>query len=313
MDIENLRFVVGEEENPARVDKYLSAILPDLSRSQLQRLIKQACVQVNGKLVKAHRQVAQGDVIALQLPQPISLAVEPQDIPIDILYEDADLLVINKPPAMVVHPAPGNLQGTLVNALLYCIKDLSSINGVLRPGIVHRLDKDTSGCLLVAKNDRSHVSLSQQFESRTIQKEYLALVWGRMMQASGIIDMRIGRHPIQRKKMAVRPEGRDAITHYERLEEMGGCTLLSLRPKTGRTHQLRVHLASMGFPILGDLQYARRRPERKFTVPVPRQMLHAASIAFIHPSSNQVMRFQAPIPQDMQDVIEALRGESDRT
>ena len=305
---QDLRFEVGDEDYPARVDKYLSSILPDLSRNHLQRLVQAGHVLINGRHVKAHRKVTAGDIIELHLPQPVCLAVEPQDIPLDILYEDAHVLVINKQAGIVVHPAPGHLDSTLVNALLFHTKDLSSINGVLRPGIVHRLDKDTSGCLLVAKNDRSHRSLAMQFEERSIQKEYTALVIGRMTQESGLIDMRIGRHPTARKRMAIRPQGREAQTHYERVEEMGGCTLLSLKPTTGRTHQLRVHLAAMGFPILGDAQYGlRRHQDRLPRIHVPRLMLHAHAIAFHHPITQEALHFVSPIPDDMQEVLSALR------
>ncbi len=309
MAAQDLRFEVGEEDHPARVDKYLSSILPDLSRSYLQKLIEAGQVLVNGLKVKAHRSVNAGDVIELHVSEPVALAVVPQDIPLDILYEDSSLLVLNKQPGIVVHPAPGHLDYTLVNALLFHTKDLSSINGVLRPGIVHRLDKDTSGCLIVAKNDQAHRSLAQQFETRAVQKEYLAIIQGRMMQESGLIDLRIGRHPVARKKMAVRPEGRDAKTRYELVEEMGGCSLLSLKPSTGRTHQLRVHLAAMGFPILGDTQYGHRKlKSRPLNISVPRQMLHAYRISFHHPASNQLIDCEAPIPEDMQDVMTALQA-----
>ncbi len=309
MPTQDLRFVVGEEENPARVDKYLSSILPDISRNFLQKLIESGSVLVNGKKVKSHRQVKVGDVLDLHVPEPVALDVEPEDIPLETLYEDANLLVINKSPGIVVHPAPGHLRGTIVNALLFHAKDLSSINGVLRPGIVHRLDKDTSGCLLIAKNDQAHRSLAAQFENRTVKKEYLALVNGQMVQRSGVIDMRIGRHLVERKKMSVRPSGgREAKTFYECLEEINGCTLLSLKPTTGRTHQLRVHLAAMGFPILGDLQYGSRRRQRIIPVPIPRQMLHAHALVFCHPSTGKIMECIAPLPADMQEVLSALRG-----
>ncbi len=313
MPAEELKFVVGEEENPARVDKYLSAVLPDISRSHLQKLIKDGRLRVNGAPVKAHRKVCEGDVLELQLPEPVALDLQPEDIPVEILYEDKDLLVLNKQPGIVVHPAPGHFQGTLVNALLFRTKDLSTINGVLRPGIVHRLDKDTSGCLVVAKNDAAHRGLAEQFENRKVQKTYVAIVAGRMVQESGVLEMRIGRHPVQRKKMSVRPEGqgREARTYYEKIEELGDCTLLELKPTTGRTHQLRVHLAALGFPILGDMQYGKRKLKYSHKeISVPRQMLHAQTLAFCHPVSGQQISVTAPIPQDMEEVMDALKGNS---
>ncbi len=308
MEASDFRFVVGEEENPARLDKYLSAVLPDLSRSYCQKLIEAGQALVNGRKVKSHRQVHNGDVIVLHVPQTVALNVEAQDIPLEVLYEDSDILILNKRPGIVVHPSPGHLDGTLVNALLFHTRDLSSINGVLRPGIVHRLDKEASGCLVVAKNDRAHKGLADQFEGREIKKEYAAIVAGRMVQQSGIIEMKIGRHPTVRKKMAVRPEGREARTTYERLEEMGGCTLLKLTPTTGRTHQLRVHLAAMGFPILGDEQYGKRRHSSAMPLQIARQMLHAWTLAFRHPRSREIIRCAAPIPEDMEQVMEALRA-----
>ncbi len=308
MPPQDFQFVVGEEDNPARVDKYLGSVMPDLSRNHLQKLIEAGTVLVNGHTVKSHRRVVAGDIIALQVPEPVALDVVAQNIPIEIIFEDENFMVLNKQPGIVVHPAPGHLDGTIVNALMHHTKDLSAINGVMRPGIVHRLDKDTSGCLVVAKNDIAHHDLAAQFESRRIQKEYMAIVHGRMVQASGSIDFRIGRHPVARKKMAVRPTGREAKTFYETVEQIGGCSLLLLKPTTGRTHQLRVHLTAMGFPILGDQQYGRRRGLREFTIPVPRQMLHAFAITLHHPTSHMQMRFEAPVPQDMEDMLGILRN-----
>ncbi|MBL9146625.1 MAG: RluA family pseudouridine synthase [Verrucomicrobiaceae bacterium] len=281
-----------------RLDRYLQLQLPEMSRSRLQDLIKEGLVLVNDKKIKPSAELRAGDKISLTIPEPVSTEVVAQDIPIDVLYEDADLIVINKASGIVVHPAAGNPDGTLVNALLHHCDDLSGIGGEVRPGIVHRLDKDTSGCMVVAKHDRSHALLAEQFAHRRISKLYLAAVNGIPKERSGRIENMIGRHPVDRKRMAVLFDGtgKNAVTEWKMLCEAQGCALILNTLLTGRTHQIRVHMRDvLQCPILGDSLYGHP-PKQK--VKVARLMLHAWRLAFDHPITLKRMEFKAAIPDD---------------
>jgi 23S rRNA pseudouridine1911/1915/1917 synthase len=300
-----LDLAVGEPGE--RLDRWLVGQLPDHSRSEIQRWISEERVTIGGKPQKASYRVAVGDSVAVCVPLPEQYAIEAEPIPLEILYEDGDLLVINKPAGMVVHPAAGHWHGTLVNAVLYHAPDLEGIGGVHRPGIVHRLDKDTSGLILVAKNDRAHRDLQAQFKGREVEKSYLALVYGLVSPASGEIDAPVARDPGERKRMAIMPGGRAAVTRYETLGAYGKHTLLLCRPLTGRTHQIRIHLAHIGHPIVGDSVYGGKR---KPPAPCPRQFLHAHRIRFRLPRTGQTVEFSSPLPADLQSVLEALRPET---
>ena len=305
--------IVEPDDDQMRLDQFLASMLTAQSRSYLHKIIKQGNVLVNGRRQKAANRVKTDDRVEVELPEPIPLDVAPEEIPLEVLYEDEYLLVLNKQAGMVVHPGAGCLQHTLVNALLhYCGEQLSGIGGVLRPGIVHRLDKDTSGCLVVAKDDRTHRELARQFHDRQVEKEYLALVSGWLKEMQGELSAAIGRHPKHRKRMTVlREDGREAFTAYNVIERYEKAGLVSLRPGTGRTHQLRVHMAHLGYPILGDQEYGKRRahlPGRE----IPRQMLHAYKLAFHHPGKDEWQEFTAPLPEDMESVLEYLRGETVR-
>jgi 23S rRNA pseudouridine1911/1915/1917 synthase len=308
---------VSAEDAGTRLDKYLASRLPDLSRSQLQRLIQEGQVQTSRGQPTSSWRVQGGECITVWVPPPRPARPAAEEIPLHIIYEDEALLVINKPPGLVVHPAPGHHGGTLVNALLFHCTTLSGVGGEVRPGIVHRLDKDTSGLLLVAKHDRSHRQLAAQLEARRLQRRYIALVRGHMPAAQGTIDAPIGRHPRQRKKMAVvQQHGRRACTHYEVLETWGPISMLRLSLDTGRTHQIRVHLAHVGRAVVGDPVYgaatcrlpghpALEQALRAF----PRQALHAAQMRFQHPANGEWMEFTAPLPDDVSGLITQLRQE----
>ena len=285
-----------------RLDRYLVARCPDLSRSRIGRLVQGGLVSVNDQPAKPALMVRPGDRVALTLPPPEPLKLTPEAIPLAVVYEDGDILVVDKPPGLPVHPSPGHPTHTLVNALLAHCRDLSGIGGVLRPGIVHRLDMDTSGLMVVAKNDAAHRLLSLAIKERRVKKVYLALVWGWPEPPAGTIQASIGRDPRNRKRMAVVPEGREARTGYRTLQTYPECALLELHPETGRTHQLRVHLASMGYPIVGDALYSRRR-----SALVGRQFLHAHAIGFHLPSSGRYMEFTTPLPSDLQAALALLR------
>jgi len=302
-------FQVEEEEEGLRLDQFLSRMMTAQSRSFLQKLIKQGSVLVNGSTRKSSYEVRLNDNIFVDMPEPVKLDILSEDIPLNILYEDSNLLVIDKPPGLVVHPAVGHFEHTLVNALLYhCGKDLSGIGGVLRPGIVHRLDKDTSGCIIVAKDDTTHNNLSKQFQDRIIYKEYRAIVSGRLKELNGKIETIIGRHPVDRKKMAVRTDtGKEALSEYEVVERFEKATLLSIKIGTGRTHQIRVHMAHIGHPVLGDEEYGKKR-SRLEGIEIKRQMLHSFKIGFNHPIKNQWMEFVAPLPSDMQELLKFIKG-----
>lgn len=299
----------------SRIDSYLAGSRPELglSRSRIQELIREGLITVEGKPVKPHHKLSGSETVEITIPDLKPLDVLPADIPISVLYEDADLIVVDKPAGMVVHPAPGNREGTLVNALLHHCKDLSGIGGVERPGIVHRLDKDTSGAMIAAKNDQAHRNLSSQLKSRKIRKVYWAVVRGRMIKDAARIEAPIGRHERQRKKMTTHaPRGREALTLYDVQERFEDCTLLKLELKTGRTHQIRVHLSSIHHPIVGDPVYGGKHFRKVFRNgeerSAKRQMLHSGLIGFVHPRTGEYMEFRSELPPDMQEVIEFLRG-----
>lgn len=304
-------YIVSSEDQGERLDHYLAARKEiGLSRSQIHKLIQEGLVALNHKVPKASCKLKSDDRIVLTIPPPEKLEVTPENIPLDIVFEDQDLIVVNKSRGMVVHPAAGNYAGTLVNALLYHCKDLSGIGGVKRPGIVHRLDKDTSGLLVVAKNDFAHQALALQFKAKKIVKQYLALVHGVIKQEAGSICAKVGRHPTHRKKMAVisslqtSVRGREAETHYKVLERFKNYSLLELILETGRTHQIRVHLTSVGHAIVGDPLYGHRREAFN----VSGQLLHAAKLGFVHPRTNKYIEFEKEMPADMERVVKILRG-----
>ena len=299
------RLTVSPEEAGVRIDKYLAEQLPDITRSYLQKLLKDGSVQMNGKPVKTSTKTAAGAVIEFTIPDPEEPEILPEDIPLDILYEDSDVILINKPKDMVVHPAAGHYTGTLVNALMYhCKGDLSGINGVLRPGIVHRIDKDTTGVLIVCKNDKAHNALAEQLKEHSITRKYRAIVCGNLKEDEGTVDAPLGRHPQDRKKMAiVRTGGKRAVTHYRVLERFGNYTYIECQLETGRTHQIRVHMASLGHPLLGDEVYGRVKSPFK----LEGQTLHAMVLGFIHPTTGEYMEFEAPLPEYFEKLLEKLR------
>jgi len=291
-----------------RLDIFIRSQLPELSRGAIQRLLGEGHIQVDGRTVKPTHHPRAGETVSIRWPEARPVEAQAEDIPLDILHEDADLLVLNKPPGLVVHPAAGNLEHTLVNALLYhCAGKLSGIGGVARPGIVHRLDKETSGCLVVAKNDEAHMKLSRQFAGREVVKIYQAVVCGRMPRGHGEINAAIARHPTQRKRMAVAQRGgREARTGFQVLEQAEKVAWVELRLYTGRTHQIRVHLEHIGAPVLGDLVYGKRQNQRLKSdtgYTSARQMLHAAKLAFVHPRTGERMEFSAPRPKDFGDTL----------
>ena len=308
-------FTLDEYDADERIDQVLSARLPDLSRTHIQKLIRDGKLTVNGKVCDVPRlKFPAGSVAVLTDDLPaVPLKADGEDIPLDVVHEDDDLLVVNKPKGMVVHPAPGNYTGTLVNALLYHCKDsLSGVGGVIRPGIVHRIDKDTSGLLVVAKNDAAHLSLAKQLETHAVSREYRALVFGGFSEDSGTVDAPIGRHPVDRKKMAVLSHGatgaREAITHYEVLGRYGQISYLRLRLETGRTHQIRVHMSYRGHPLLGDEVYGRGASEfeRRHKALFSGQALHAVALELTHPRTEEKMRFECELPDEFKKALEIL-------
>lgn len=298
-----------EEQHEGRIDKLLAFLYPDYSRSYLQRLIGEGRILVDGQAVKSSFRTQMGQLISIDIPRPKELCVEPENIDLDILYEDQDILIVNKPKGMVVHPAPGHEQHTLVNALLYHCKDqLSGINGVLRPGIVHRIDKDTTGSLIICKNDAAHRFISEQLKDHHITRIYEAIVCGHPAKDTGTIEGMIGRHPTDRKKMSVHcRQGKRAVTHYQVLEHFRDYSHISCELETGRTHQIRVHMSSIGHPILGDPIYGRAsQPSSICRIPLEGQTLHARTIGFIHPSTKKYVEFEAPLPDYFRDLLARL-------
>lgn len=289
-----------------RIDKFLSLQMEDRSRSYIQKLIKDGLVTVNGSDVKANYKVDDADEVRVQIPEVEAPDILPEDIPLDILYEDRDVLVVNKPKGMVVHPAPGHYTGTLVNALMYHCKDqLSGINGISRPGIVHRIDMDTTGSLLVCKNDTAHQKMAALLKEHSITRKYVAVVHGNLKEEEGTVNAPIGRHPTDRKRMSVNaPHGRSAVTHYRVLERFGNYTYIECQLETGRTHQIRVHMSSIGHPILGDAVYG----PAKCPFRLQGQTLHAKLLGFEHPTAGTYMEFDAPLPEYFVNLLEKLRN-----
>lgn len=300
---EQERLLITENEAGQRADVGLASLL-ELTRSNMQKLLEDGRVVKGSKVLKANYKLKLGDEIIVTLPEPQPLDVQPQNIPIDIIYEDEDVVVVNKARGMVVHPAAGNYNGTLVNALLYHCKNLSGINGVIRPGIVHRLDKDTSGIMICAKNDAAHVSLSEQIQSKTAKRTYMAVVRGNIKTDSGVIETLIARDKNDRKKMAVvKEDGRNAVTEYEVMERFGKYTIVKCKLLTGRTHQIRVHMEYLGYPLVGDPKYS----PKKTPFAINGQALHSLTLDFIHPRTGEQMHFEAPLPEDMHKIVTRLR------
>ena len=299
-----VNIAVSEEQTSERLDKFLSTTEPEWSRTQVQQWVKDGLIEVNGKQVKANYKVQAGDQIKVEIPDPEALDVEAESIDLDIYYEDEDVLVVNKPRGMVVHPAPGHVTGTLVNGLMAHCNDLSGINGVMRPGIVHRIDKDTSGLLMVAKNDMAHESLVNQLVAKTVTRKYTAVVHGIIQHDTGTIDAPIGRDKKDRQSMTVTKENaKQAVTHFDVMERFKDFTVVECRLETGRTHQIRVHMKYIGYPLAGDPKYGPRK-----TVDFNGQLLHAGVLGFDHPRTGEYMEFTAPIPADMQGFIDSLRN-----
>lgn len=300
-----IELIVDAADEGMRVDAYLRAYTT-FSRSRVSALIQEGALRIGDEVeIKPSRKLATGAHLTLCVPQVREVELVPQNIPLDILYQDQDIVIVNKPCGMVVHPAVGNEDHTLVNALMYHIKDLSGIGGEMRPGIVHRLDKDTSGLILVAKNDRAHAVMSEQFKARSTEKHYRAVAFGHFSQEEGLIDAPIARHPTDRKKMAIVPGGKEAQTEWKVIERLKSATYLDVHLLTGRTHQIRVHMQSIGHPLLGDVIYA---PHVKVPVHIPRLMLHAYSLSFDHPTTGKRMEIIAPLPEKFTTTLEKLRG-----
>ena len=299
-------FIVESQEGE-RIDRYLAEALPERSRSYVQKLIKEGHVLVNGEPVKASYRLLIGDSLDITMPEVHEQDIGAEEIPLDILYEDSDIIIVNKPKQMVVHPAPGHYTGTLVNGLLYhCRQELSGINGMMRPGIVHRIDMDTTGSLVVCKNDKAHQSLAGQLKDHSIKRSYVAIVHGNLTKDEGTVDAPIGRHPTERKKMSIHAKnGKRAVTHYQVLERFGDYTYIQCELETGRTHQSRVHMASIGHPLLGDSVYGPRKS------PFPKlvgQTLHAKTLGLLHPKTGEYLEVEAPLPEYFSDLLARLRG-----
>jgi 23S rRNA pseudouridine1911/1915/1917 synthase len=303
--MEQINFLIEEDSANMRLDLYLSNKLDNKSRSYIQNLIEQGNVFVNKAIKKSSYKLVLQDEIQVTIPNPVALNINPEDIPLDILYEDKDVVVVNKPQGMVVHPAAGVYEGTLVNALISHCKDLSGINGVTRPGIVHRIDKDTSGVLVIAKNDYSHNKLAQQFKEHSMKRVYLALVEGIVKQDLGTVDAPLARHPKERIRIAVVEEGRRAVTHFNVIERYKNTTLIECSLETGRTHQIRVHMAHINHPVVGDPVYGYKKQRFK----LEGQLLHAKLLGFIHPTSGEYMEFESKIPDYFENVLNILRKE----
>lgn len=303
---EQYTLVTEAESNGIRLDKYLSDSLPDaITRSFLQKLIKEEQVTVDGRLQKANYKLKPEQTIQVTIPPAEETAILPEDIPLNILYEDNDLLIVNKPKDMVVHPSAGHYTGTLVNAIMFhCKESLSGINGDIRPGIVHRIDKDTTGSLIICKNDESHLKIADQIKEHSVKRIYRGIVSGTFQESAGTVEGNIGRHPIDRKKMAIVTKGgKPAITHYRVLEQFKNAAYMEFRLETGRTHQIRVHMASIGHPLLGDIVYGNAKNPYKLNG----QTLHAMTIGFIHPTTGEYLEVSAPIPEYFDALIKKLR------
>lgn len=300
-------FEVEAEQEGERLDKFLSTIYPEFSRAFFQKLIKSKQVSVNETPQKASYCVKIDDIVTVEIPDAVETTIEPENIPLDILYEDDDVLIVNKPKGMVVHPSAGHYSGTLVNAIMYHCKDtLSGINGEIRPGIVHRIDMDTTGSLIVCKNDEAHVNIAQQIKEHSVNRIYVGIVCGNVKEDSGTVEGAIGRHPIERKKMAINEKnGKPAITHYKVLERFKNYTYMQFKLETGRTHQIRVHMASIGHPLLGDALYSSGRLPFKH---LQGQCLHAKTIGFIHPKTGEYMEYSAPLPEYFEKLLCLLKS-----
>ncbi|ENQ3078447.1 RluA family pseudouridine synthase [Bacillus sp. WLY-B-L8] len=299
---EVVQVTVTEENKSERIDKFLAGVNNEWSRSQVQQWIKDGVVTVNGKDIKGNYKVKTNDEITVTIPEPESLDILPEDMNLEIHYEDSDVLVVNKPRGMVVHPAPGHTSGTLVNGLMYHCKDLSGINGVMRPGIVHRIDKDTSGLLMVAKNDMAHEALVNQLVEKTVTRRYQAIVHGVIPHDKGTIDAPIGRDKQDRQSMTVEEKGKHAVTHFRVLERFNNFTHVECQLETGRTHQIRVHMKYIGYPLAGDPKYGPKK-----TFDINGQALHAGILGFIHPRTGEYLEFEAPVPQIFADLLNDLR------
>ncbi|MCM3256442.1 RluA family pseudouridine synthase [Paenibacillus lautus] len=304
-ETEASEWTVDADAAKTRIDKYITENLgEDVSRSQVQLWIADGHVSVNDGPIKSNYKVSQGDRIVLKVPEPSAVEIVPEDIPLEIAFEDGDVIVVNKPRGMVVHPAPGHSSGTLVNALMFHCKDLSGINGELRPGIVHRIDKDTTGLIMAAKNDKAHASLAAQLKEHSVNRRYLALVHGNISHDQGTIDAPIGRDAQDRKLYTVTDRNsKHAVTHFTVVERFGDYSLLELKLETGRTHQIRVHMKYIGHPLVGDPVYGKSKG-----IKLNGQALHAAVLGFVHPSTGEYMEFSAPMPSDMNELLTILRG-----
>lgn len=310
-------FIVTEKEKDSRLDLFLAEREADMSRSQATRAINEGRVTVNEKKAKASQRLKVGDTVRFMKPEPSPYHVSPEDIPLHIIYEDPYFLIVDKPAGMVIHPAPGHYDGTLVNAILFHCRDLSGIGGVLRPGIVHRLDKDTSGLLVVAKSDEAHRGLASQFKEHRIKKTYKVLVHGNIKGEQGLVDLPVGRHPVDRKKMSVRSrKGKEALSRWRVCERYGVATLLEVNIETGRTHQIRVHLNALGYPVVGDRVYGKKgnvKEDRYSDMTrklknMERQALHAYRLSFLHPVTGKPLDFISPLPSDMADLCASIKG-----
>lgn len=301
------KYLVPEEQEDVRIDRYLAESCESLSRSYIQKLLKNGEVLVDGKAVKASYRVCPGDQVLVDIPEAVQPEIQAQDMELDILYEDSDVILVNKPKGMVVHPAAGHLNDTLVNGLMaHCRDQLSGINGVMRPGIVHRIDMDTTGVLIACKNDFAHNQIAAQLKEHSITRKYLAVVHGVIKEEEGTVDASIGRHPVERKKMSVNEKnGRHAVTHYRVLRRFSGYTYIECQLETGRTHQIRVHMASIGHPLVGDEVYG----PRKCPFSLQGQTLHAAVLGFIHPRTGEYLEFWAPLPEYFEKLLKKLENE----
>jgi 23S rRNA pseudouridine1911/1915/1917 synthase len=301
--MEKMEHTILEEQKGDRIDKVISSLNEEWSRSQVQQWIKDGNVLVNGQTIKTNYKCSTNDRIEITIPDPEELDVVPEDLNLEIFYEDKDVLVVNKPRGMVVHPAPGHMTGTLVNGLMAHCKDLSGINGVLRPGIVHRIDKDTSGLLMVAKNDMAHESLVNQLVEKTVTRKYKAIVHGVIPHDFGTIDAPLGRDPKDRQSMTVVDKGKHAVTHFHVIERFKDFTFVECQLETGRTHQIRVHMKYIGYPLVGDPKYGPKK-----TLDIDGQALHAGVLGFVHPRTNEYIEFEAPLPDDFDQLLQKLRN-----